>query len=113
VDSFLFAGHRAPGHHSTLGIVHRVITAQLGSGLAFKHFIHLALGEAGPVGALANGTQDIEPGDTILVVQIDVLTAIAPRGDVVEAAGESARVKVVVASVMQPTTAYAGSQRPC
>jgi len=68
--------------------VHRVITAQLGSGLAFKHFIHLALGEAGPVGALANGTQDIEPGDAILVVQIDVLAAIAPRGDVVEAAGE-------------------------
>jgi hypothetical protein len=67
-----------PGCYCTAGV----------SRLAFKHIGHLAPGVAGPVEAFAHGTPDVEPGNAILVVQIDALEAIAPQGDVVEAAGE-------------------------
>jgi hypothetical protein len=49
---------------------------------------HQAVGVTRPIEALADRTQDVQPGNAILVARVDVLPSVTTRRDVVQTSGK-------------------------
>jgi hypothetical protein len=48
---------------------------------------HLAVGMAAPIEPAADLPEELQPSAAVIVVEIDVLPSVAPRGDMIEPAG--------------------------